>query len=147
MIFPTPLITVEDYVIFDEFPDFSPDENPWYNFVSTTLANNVITGYLKANYSTGYLYLNEVSASGSSEIIPWPQANGEGAAAATPTQASDCDRVLVICGGIDDNNNDPYYKVNTEQRYKKLKELGFSDNQIDILQYDGRAINVNGKNV
>jgi hypothetical protein len=147
VIFPTPLITVEDYIVFEDFPDFSPDENPWYNFVSASPANNGTTGYLKANYSTGYLYLTDVSASGPSEIIPWPQANEAGAEAATPTQASDCDRVLVICGGVDDNGNKPWYKYQTEQRHKKLKELGFSDNQIDTLQYDGSAINVSGKNI
>jgi hypothetical protein len=147
VIFPTPLITVEDYIVFEDFPDFSPDENPWYNFVSTSPANNEIMGYIKANYSTGYLYLTELSSPVTSKITPWPQANEAEGAAAAPTQASDCDRVLIISGGVDDNNNKPWYAFQTEQRYKKMKELGFSDDQIDILQYDGRAINVNGKNI
>lgn len=63
------------------------------------------------------------------------------------TKASPCDRALVISGGIDDNNNKKRYKDNLIAKYKRLKELGFTDDQIDIVYNDGDAINVDGKNI
>lgn len=62
-------------------------------------------------------------------------------------QASSCDRVLIISGGVDDANNHERYRDNIRNKYRKLKELGFSDDQIDVLYNNGGAVEVDGKNV
>jgi len=66
---------------------------------------------------------------------------------AAGTKAKDCDRALIISGGVDANNNHARYKDNVIGKYKKLNELGFSDKQISVLYNNGSAINVDGTNV
>lgn len=68
-------------------------------------------------------------------------------AVATGTEAKDCDRALIISGGVDANNNYVRYKDNIVGKYKKLKELGFTDNQTGVLYNDGSALNVTGTNI
>ena len=63
------------------------------------------------------------------------------------TQTKDCDRALIISGGVDDNNNHARYKDNVILKYKKLKELGFTDEQIGVFYNDGSAIDVDGTNI
>jgi len=62
------------------------------------------------------------------------------AQAAAGTKAQACDRALIISGGVDDNNNHARYRENIKAKYKRLKELGFSDDQIDVLYNDGKDI-------
>ncbi len=66
---------------------------------------------------------------------------------AAGTRAGDCDRSLIISGGVDDNNNHPRYKDNVIAKYKKMKDLGFSDNQIGVFYNNGGTITVNGDNI
>ena len=65
--------------------------------------------------------------------------------AATPTKAKDCDRALIISGGIDANNNRSRFQQNMRAKYQKLKELGFSDEQIGVLYNDGGEVKVTEK--
>jgi len=62
------------------------------------------------------------------------------------TQAKDCDRALILSGGVDAKNNHARYQDNVIMKYKKLRELGFTDEQIVVLYNDGAAINVTGVN-
>ncbi len=63
------------------------------------------------------------------------------------TRATACDRALIISGGIDANNNRPRYRDNVIAKYRRLRALGFNDNQIAVLYDDGSAINVDGANI
>jgi len=69
------------------------------------------------------------------------------AAAAPGTKANACDRALIISGGVDANNNYERYRDNIVAKYKKLRELGFADNQTAVLYNNGDAINVDGANI
>jgi len=62
------------------------------------------------------------------------------------TQAKDCDRALILSGGVDAKNNHARYRDNVIMKYEKLRELGFTDKQIVVLYNDGAAINVTGVN-
>lgn len=62
-------------------------------------------------------------------------------------KVKDCDRVLIISGGIDKHNNHPRYKRNIKEKYEKLKAFGFKDEQIIIIYYDGNDFTVDGKNI
>ena len=57
------------------------------------------------------------------------------------------DRALIISGGVDKNSNHARYKEEVVAAYKKLKDLGYTDDQIDVVYNDGEAIKVNGKNI
>jgi len=78
------------------------------------------------------------------ELIPAAPALAEAAAG---TRASNCDRALIISGGIDDNNNRPRYKDNIIAKFNKMIDLGFSKDQIDVLYDDAGTITVNGDNI
>jgi hypothetical protein len=56
--------------------------------------------------------------------------------------AQDCDRALVISGGVDASNNHKRYENNVKASFSKLKSLGFSDEQISVFYNNGSAINV-----
>ncbi len=62
-------------------------------------------------------------------------------------KVKDCDRVLIISGGIDKHNNHPRYKRNIKEKAEKLKAFGFRDEQIIIIYYDGNDFTVDGKNI
>ncbi|MEW6034199.1 MAG: hypothetical protein AB1603_05040 [Chloroflexota bacterium] len=61
--------------------------------------------------------------------------------------ATACDRALVLSGGVNHQNNWPRYRDNIIAKYKQLKELGFDDDQIDVIYANGAAINVEGTNI
>lgn len=62
-------------------------------------------------------------------------------------KVKDCDRVLIISGGVDKHNNHPRYKRNIKEKYEKMKSLGFKDKQITIIYYDGNDFTINGKKI
>lgn len=62
-------------------------------------------------------------------------------------KVKNCDRALIISGGVDEHNNHPRYRNNIVEKYKKLKSFGFKDDMITVLYYDGSEIRVNGKNI
>ncbi len=62
------------------------------------------------------------------------------------TAPGPCDRALILSGGIDANNNHARYKQNIERAVSKLKALGFSNAQIEVLYDNGTAIDVGGTN-
>lgn len=98
---PTPLITVEDYIITQES--------------SFTLT-----------YKVSFATPTKMQPSG--------------------TKAKKCDKAIVVCGGSDDNNDRRRYKDDITAKVKKLRELGFSDDQISVLYKNGEEIKVDGKN-
>jgi hypothetical protein len=114
---PTPLITVEKYYVLDN----SGTARDWQDSIIVTWLPR-----LKEFFTGKAAYAAE---------------------AATGTRAGDCDRSLIISGGVDDNNNHPRYKDNIIGKYKKMKELGFTDDQITVLYNNGGAITVDGNNV
>jgi hypothetical protein len=61
------------------------------------------------------------------------------------TKASACDRALIISGGVDARNNHARYKDNVTMKYNKLRELGFTDEQITVYYNDGSPIEDNNK--
>jgi len=75
----------------------------------------------------------------------YPQKTFAEASTATLTKAKDCDRALIISGGIDDNNNRSRFQKNMRAKYQKLKELGFSDDQIGVLYNDGGEVKTTEK--
>jgi hypothetical protein len=131
---PTPLISVEKY----ELVSFFEQNNSWDN---TTLPPDVAPDNIQDSqqhqtadktYASTYSSNTNVSALRSS--LPG-------------TQAQDCDRSVIISGGIDASNNHSRYVDNVVAKFNKMKELGFSDDQIEIFYNDGGEINVNGSNV
>ncbi len=58
-----------------------------------------------------------------------------------------CDRALIISGGVDVHNNHPRYRRNILEKIEKLKALGFGDDAITVLYYDGSSFTVDGKKV
>lgn len=63
------------------------------------------------------------------------------------TQVKDCDRALILSGGVDAKNNHARYRENVIMKYSKLRELGFTDEQIAVLYNNGAAIDVGGTNI
>ncbi|MFC1917096.1 hypothetical protein ACFLXH_00380 [Chloroflexota bacterium] len=114
---PTPLLTVEEYYVLDD----TGGVRSWQESALLSWLTRI-----KDFFDTGIAYAEE---------------------AAGGTKASACDRSLIISGGIDDNNNKPRYKDNVVAKYKKMKELGFTDGQIGVFYNDGGTITVNGANI
>jgi len=108
---PTPLITIEDYHVLHT----NAETGTWQDSFLDAVAG-AVTGLLAPGAS--------VSAQDTPE-------------AAKP---SDCDRALIISGGVDDANNRPRYKENIKLKYERLRDLGFDDDQIDVLYNDGADI-------
>jgi hypothetical protein len=118
---PTPIITVERYhLISPPVPPGTKTDwrgNSYYEKTLSAIDN--------------FFSTDEVMAQG----------------AATGTRASDCDRALIISGGVDESNNHSRYERGVAAKFKKLKELGFSDDQIDVIYNDGSAVNADGSNI
>jgi hypothetical protein len=115
---PTPLVTVEEYYILSEPSGVGEWED---SYILSALSSPI-------------------------ELIPTTEAfaaegTGEGA------NVKDCDRALIISGGVDASNNHTRYTKDVIAKYKKLKELGFKDDQIAVLYGNGTAINVDGTNI
>lgn len=64
-----------------------------------------------------------------------------------PVLAQNCDRSVIISGGVNESNNYVRYQNNVVAKFNKMKELGFSDDQIEVFYNNGAAINSNGTNV
>ncbi|HDI12330.1 MAG TPA: hypothetical protein ENF63_01905, partial [Candidatus Bathyarchaeota archaeon] len=58
-----------------------------------------------------------------------------------------CDRAVIISGGIDDHNNNEIFRIEIREIYNKLKSLGFKDNQITVIYYNGRDFTVNRQKI
>lgn len=67
--------------------------------------------------------------------------------AGTGTQASPCDRSVIISGGVDASNNQPRYIENLKAKFAKMKSFGFTDSQIEVFYDNGTALDVDGTNV
>jgi len=130
---PVPLVTVTDYEVLDV-----PAE-----------------GGELIDYLT-WAPQREPAASGSVELVSFFEAptagvpetgdyDGEGGW----SQASDCDRVLIISGGVSDSQNHSMYADNVKAIYEKMAGFGFGDAQIDVVYYTGNAgdIQVGGRNI
>jgi hypothetical protein len=117
---PTPLVTVEEYFILTA----PSSEGEWGDsYLLASMMEDTPT--MEASAEGSYLLSSMM------EIAPTTEAF-----AATGTKPQDCDRALIISGGVDENNNHQRYRDNVIAKYKKLKELGFTDEQIDVV-YDG----------
>ncbi|MFO0736767.1 MAG: hypothetical protein U0270_12860 [Labilithrix sp.] len=66
--------------------------------------------------------------------------------AGTGTQASPCDRSVIISGGVDASNNHPRYVENLIAKFKKMKSFGFTDSQIEVFYDNGTALDADGTN-
>jgi hypothetical protein len=62
-------------------------------------------------------------------------------------RAEPCDRSVILSGGVDASNNHARYRDNVVAKVAKMKELGFADDQIEVVYNDGAAIEVGGANV
>lgn len=128
---PTPLISVEKY----ELISAATTDRNWDDlFVTPDMAEDQ----------------GEKSASVTPEIVDYlyqPKPLSMFAKPAPGTQAQECDRSIIISGGVDDSNNHQRYIDNVVAKFNKMKELGFSDDQIEVFYNNGGAINVNGSNI
>lgn len=137
---PTPLITVEKYELVKEFeqnnswdniflkPDIAP-ENAEGKSTPVTVKNVPSTHTLMARSNGANMVRNNLAS----------QING--------TTAQDCDRSVIISGGVDKSNNHKRYENNVVAKFNKMKELGFNDDQIKVFYNDGGEIDVNGSNI
>jgi hypothetical protein len=55
-------------------------------------------------------------------------------------QAKDCDRALIIAGGVDERSNYDRYAENVAAKYKRMRELGHAESQIGVFYNDGKNI-------
>lgn len=129
---PTPLITVEKYELISAFeqrnnwdnifltPDIAPE-----NALEKLAVQNKTSPNLNHVFSTHRKTLNLKSG----------------------VTAQDCDRSVIISGGVDKSNNHKRYENNVIAKFNKMKELGFTDDQIEIFYNDGGEIDVNGSNI
>jgi hypothetical protein len=62
-------------------------------------------------------------------------------------QAEACDRSVIISGGVSTSGNNPRYKDNVIAKFKKMKALGFTDQQIKVFYDDATPIDVDGTNI
>lgn len=130
---PTPLITVEKY----ELVSVSEQNNSWQD---TFLPPDVAPENVQPSEAKHDSYTHSAKLT----FSPLP----EPALKPRPgTKAQDCDRSVIISGGIDDSNNYGRYINNVVAKFNKMKELGFSDDQIEVFYNDGAAINVEGTNI
>lgn len=60
----------------------------------------------------------------------------------TATQPNSGDRAVVISGGVNDRANYERYRDNIKAKYNKLREMGYTADQIAVLYANGGAINV-----
>ncbi|MGS2721498.1 PKD domain-containing protein [Paraglaciecola aestuariivivens] len=127
---PTPLITVEKFTLVKPFEQ----NNDWQNiFLKPDVApENAVEKSAKSveDFAPTQYYSNPINKS-----------------LVTGTQAQDCDRSVIISGGVDQSNNHKRYKDNVVAKFNKMKELGFGDDQIEVFYNDGGEINVNGSNI
>lgn len=118
---PTPLITVEDYHLVTP-PEWGGAERSFSLSLGSSLSfSSAFTG-VKGLFSTvlDYFFVDA-------------QKNNN--------------RALIISGGVDKNSNHARYKDEVAATHKKLKDLGYTDDQIDVVHNNGEAIKVNGKNI
>lgn len=115
---PAPLITVEDFVVLHT----DAETDSWQDTFLEMVAAG-ITGLLAPGAG--------VSAQDAPEA----------------TRPSNCDRALIISGGVDDANNRPRYKENVRLKYERLRELGFDEDQIDVLYNDGGDIDADPEDI
>ncbi len=135
---PTPLITVEKF----EFINAFEQQNSWTNtLLSPDVAPENVQSSQKGKLESSLLSSTDFYSP--QKLNTMNNINKKIAG----TQAQDCDRVVIISGGVDESNNHARYRDNVVAKYNKMKEFGFTDDQIEIFYNNGTAINVNGVNV
>tara|TARA_R110002153_G_scaffold3042_13_gene14558 strand:+ start:18069 stop:21230 length:3162 start_codon:yes stop_codon:yes gene_type:complete len=129
---PTPLITVEKFELISEFEQI----NNWNNIFLThdITADNALDN--SVNQSEQSLHLSHASYAQSKSLR-----------LLAGTTAQDCDRSVIISGGVDKSNDHQRYENNVVAKFNKMKELGFNDDQIEVFYNDGGEIDVNGSNI
>lgn len=108
---PTPLISVEDFIVLHTDAETGSWQDTFLQSVTGAIA-----GLLAPR--------SDVSAQAAPEAL----------------RPSNCDRALIISGGVDDANNRPRYKENIRLKYERLRDIGFGEYQIDVLYNDGEDI-------
>ena len=129
---PTPLLTVEKFELVKPFEQ----NNDWNNIfltpdISPENAEEKTTFHDNSNLSD---VLTPMAKTLFENQLPG-------------TKAQDCDRSVIISGGVDKSNNHKRYENNVVTKFNKMKELGFTDDQIAVFYNDGGEINVNGSNI
>lgn len=114
---PVPLITVEKYEIINPPKDLEEWENPF----------EFIVAFFKKLFTPSVAIADEAAPAGN--------------------QATPNDRAVVLSGGINAHNNHARYKDNVILKYNRLRQLGFTPEQIGVIYADGAAINVGGTNI
>ncbi|MFC1945814.1 Hint domain-containing protein [Chloroflexota bacterium] len=132
---PVPLLTVYDYKILEV----------------TAPGGELIDALAWSPYQdTGHRFEAELVSFLGGIAFPIPIARDrDNTSEAGWSQASDCDRVLIISGGLDDSQNHSMYADNVKAIYEKMAGFGFSNDQIDVVYYTGNAgdIQVGGRNI
>jgi len=130
---PIPLLTVEKYELVNTFIQ----QNTWNNtLLPPDLAPDNIHPVARQVILTLPQVLSEINLKPKQSMQKNPG-----------TQAQDCDRTVIISGGVNENSNYGRYKDNVVAKYNKMKEFGFTDDQIEIFYNDGGNIDVNGSNI
>ena len=130
---PIPLLTVEKYELVNTFVQ----QNTWNNtLLPPDLAPENIHPVARPEVLTEPLVFSEINLTQNKRMQ-----KGSG------TQAQDCDRTVIISGGVNENSNYGRYKDNVVAKYNKMKEFGFTDDQIEIFYNDGGNIDVDGSNI
>ncbi|WP_339723596.1 PKD domain-containing protein [uncultured Paraglaciecola sp.] len=129
---PTPLLTVEKFELLKAFEQ----NNSWDNI------------FLKSDITAeNTVEKSALSHSDAVDDFILPIAKSLFTAQLAGTQAQECDRSVIISGGVDLSNNHKRYEDNVMAKFNKMKELGFTDDQIEIFYNDGGEIDVNGTNI
>ncbi|KXI27250.1 PKD domain-containing protein [Paraglaciecola hydrolytica] len=123
---PTPLISVEKYELVSEFVQ-NNDVNA--NLLTPDIAPEN-AAEADSPQSHTFDYQANYAAKSFSSL----------AAKAPGVQAQACDRAVIISGGVDESNNHDRYRQNTYANFNKLRQLGFSENQIEVFYNNGTAI-------
>lgn len=130
---PIPLLTIEKYELVNTFVQ----QNTWNNtLLPPDLAPENIHPVATQEMVTEPLLLAEKDLTQTQRLQKNPG-----------TKAQDCDRTVIISGGVNESSNYGRYKDNVVAKYNKMKEFGFTDDQIEIFYNDGGNIDVNGSNI
>lgn len=130
---PTPLISIEKFELVSFFEQNNSFDN---TFLTPDVAPENILGAETPSVAQHTVNFERLLGSHTRTINSMPG-----------TQAQSCDRSVIISGGIDQSANYSRYIDNVVAKSNKMKELGFSDDQIEVFYNDGTAINVGGTNI
>lgn len=141
-ILPTPLITVEEYHILSSPVGLGDWQDP------LTLSAAINPSPATQDLAFEAVVVGQGPLLPTAQIVHFQTETGLAQAVATKgTPAKECDRALIISGGFDSNNNRAMFQCEVRKKYKKLVELGFNDDQIEVVYNDGSEIKIDGKNI